>query len=78
MSNPQKNKVPSQAELIQAIRIAHKSDRVIPQLLDMLEALADGRLVYKSWRNYGAPVGYSETPYPHVWIKKEDSTKDGE
>lgn len=64
-------KLPTQAELVQAVRIALGGTGTAHQLLDMMDALREGRLKYKEWSNYAPPVGYKETPYKNVFIEKK-------
>lgn len=65
-----KRQLPTEADLVQAVRIALDGSSVIRQLCDMLDALREGRLEYKACGNF-SPIGYTKTPYKDVWIKKE-------
>lgn len=62
--------LPTEAELVQAVRIALGGTGAAHQLLNTLDALREGRLEYRVWNNYAPPVGYKETPYKNVFIRK--------
>ena len=70
---PKEQKVPTEADLVQATRIALEGPQVAHQLLNMLDALRDGRLLYEVWDNTVPPVGCERTPYKYVWIRNSNS-----
>ena len=67
--NDTKTKLPTEAELVQAIRIAKNGPSNIGILCDMLDALREGRLEINKYD--GWMPRYESTPYKHVKIRKE-------
>ena len=73
MSNEEKEckvKLPTEAELIQAIRLVNQGSSVIYQLCDMLNALREGRLVIDSYKGY--QHDQDPTPYKGIKIRKKE------
>ena len=61
--------LPTEAELIQGIRLVNQGSGAIYQLCNMLDALREGRLEVDTYDGYR--VGYEDTPYKGIKIRKK-------